>query len=741
MKFLTALLFLFAVPYAMAQNTPYSYSVPDVSNGEAIFCIRQDANGRLLVGTEKGVFAYTGFRSTRIPLVGSISNEITVLEVYGSVVFAANRVGQFFQLQGGKFIPVQLPEFVGDIRQIHFVNNEVQIVGSKFISWYSYPRFQFLEDYQIPYTEPQGAVANWVTSFKDRQYAVLNSGELVEIDDASSRSLLRSTGKFVAGFNGRLAVIPSVVANEPVFSYLNGGFTNWGPLIQRGSARVNTGKVIGNQLFVLTENGMFVYTNALTRRPSHWFPGTNVTAMTADSKGNLWIGTRGKGMLFVPAGRHDIVYSGSLIDIKAGPENTFFGGMQDGSIARFDLKGNIVQRFENPSVSLEPQFLHYDAYANVLFSNTGVFSLKTGKPLGPDGENVKAVARDKKGGIFLAKSTGIVYIPRQSRKIQYYGLTDSSQVYVWRKEPARSVVINPETGEVAMSTVRGVFKIDNRQQLIEISDNGQSIDAQHIIWQNGSLLIFTTENELLTVDGTAITHRTSLASKIGDVIILKVLFHEDYLYFLTERGMFRMKNPGAPLENLKELIGFDGLVIRDFTALGKYIYVASQRGVMRFVWRPQKKAEFSFMLGEIRGRIHPVPDTGKNGVAVFPADEEMIIVPFECIDLTHAEPFLVQYSVYEAGEKRVWNELPSSSQQISLTHLGQGEYNIDFRLIDPVTGETTPIQSKKFVLHGTWYARQWFIWSLILVIAGTVGYTWRWTILRERRKHRGSQPS
>ena len=727
------LIFFVLMIRVSAQVTPYHYTIQAAVSSELIYCATQDDYGRLLIGTDKGLYRYTGFKSTRIAMSGNYSREVSLISRYGNLIFAANKAGQLFQMKGDVLKAVELKDFSGDIRQIAVSAQSVTLTGSKFITKYELPSFKMIAQDPIPFTEAPGTNANSVVKFKGTHYAVLNSGELVEIEEGSSRNIPSSTGKFIVIFNNQLVILPNYVANEPVNSYINGGFKSWGTLLPRSTSRVMNARVIGNQLFVLTENGVFVYTNSMSKKPAHWFLGISTTDIFSDHQGNIWICTKGKGMLFIPAGRHDIVFPGSLLSIEAGPDNTFFGGNLDGSISRFDSKGKELRNYTTNLTNQEALFIYYDAYGKLIFSNMGLFSIFSGAAVNAANESVKGVARDANGGIYMARSSGIVYIPKPKKNTLIYGLTDSTKFSVLLKDPGRSVVIHPRLKDVAMSTVKGVFWKKETGPLTEIAYLDRPIDAQSIAWFRNDLVIATSSNEILVAHDGKIVKRVDLSANIGELVVLKMIATSSFVYILTEKGMYRFADFDTKIESLKELLGFDGLVMRDFTIIDNYLYIATQRGVLRFVWKQEQKVDFTLVVNELYGRKYK-KNRQKNDRTIFPADEQMIIIPFECVNLSGNQHFVIQYAIRSGGEGRVWNSLPASAGQLNLSHLSPGDYSIEFRLVDPVSQATSKIQEKKFRLLGRWYNRPALWWFSGILLALTIGATWRWSLIRQKKR-------
>jgi hypothetical protein len=725
-------LFSFLLLRLAAQTTPYHYTIQAKLPAQLIYCLDQDEFGRLLIGTDKGLYRYNGFKSKHIVSSGSSSKEITQLAKFAEGFLAANRSGQLFRLKGDRLSAVALNGFRGDIRHISVSGQTLTITGTKLVTTYSLPKFGLISQEQIPFTEPEGTAANDVLKFGDIRYAVLNTGELVEIEEGASRNIPNATGKKLVAFGKHLVIIPAFLAENPVYTYSNGRFRSWGTLRNKGNLRVNGAKVHGNRLYVLSDNGVLVYTNAISKKPAHWFKGIPTTDIFKDMHGNLWIATKGRGLLYIPSGRHEIVYTGTLLSIESGPGGTFFGGTLNGSVVEFDSRGRELRTYSSPVNNQEASFMYFDPYSRLLFSNVGLFS-KTGQALNRENESMKGVVRIKGGGLYLAKSSGVVYLPKIPKSSLIYGFADSSKMEVLRREPAKSIVLNEATGEVAFSTVLGVFTRKGNEPVREITLSGKPIDAQALAWFNGQLIIATVDHEMLLVENGRVKKRKDLSMNSGELIVLKMIANGKYVYMLTETGLYRFNDLDKTFEGLRELIGFDGLVMRDFAVAKDKLYIVTQRGVLRLEWKQEEQMSYSLVLHEITGRKYKKYVYKKDRIQ-FPFDEKLIVIPFECVDLSGNQQFIVRYAIHTESERGYWNALPASADQLNLSHLNPGNYTVEFYLYDPVSQTKSVIQRKEFTVLYAWHNRPYLWWFISILLAFIVGLIWRWSIRREQKK-------
>lgn len=716
-----------------AQVSPYHYNVRAGVPAQLVYCLSQDANGRLLIGTDEGLFRYNGFHTKHLIAKGMSSKEITQLVRYGDVFYAANRSGQLLRLKDDKLTTVEPDGFTGDIKQISVKGKMLLITGSRYLHEYSLPELELVNQLEIPFVENPSIAALHVIPYGNSYLALLNTGELVNVKENEARTIPGGKGARLTLFNKQVVIFPSLPNADPVYTFSQATFRNRGTLTRKGTLRVNGTRVIGQRLFVLTDNGIIVYSGKINEKPSHWFPSTAVMDIFRDRVGNLWVATRGKGLFLVPADKHEIIYEGSLLSLIPGPAGTFFGGTLSGNIVQFGQSGKEIRHFSSAINVQEAQYLYYDKSAQLLFSNTGLFSVKKAEALNKANETLKGAARLWSGGIYLAKSNGVVFIPKPGPKTPIFGLSDSSKLVLLSPDPAKCLSLNESKQTVAFCTVKGVYLHEQSTGLKEITLNGKPVDAQSVCWFQDELIVATTGNELLRVRDGKIVSRKEISFSSGEFIVRRMLADKEFVYLLTEQGMHRFKDPGKKTETLRELSGTEGIVMRDFTLVKGKLYVLTQYGVLYLPWNETEKADYSMVVYPVRGSQNSTYEI-IDGRIQFPYDEKHIVVPFECVDLTGNHPFIVRYSLKRAREKGYWNALPADLEQLNLSHLSPGEYTVEFYIYDPVTGEKSAIQRQQFTVLYAWYNRPLFLWGMFVLLAIIVAFLWRRSLLKERQK-------
>lgn len=717
----------------LAQTSPYHYSVRAGVPAQLVYGISQDANGRLIIATDEGLFRYNGFHTKHFTAKGISSREITQMVRYGESFLLSNRSGQLLKLEKDKLKAVSLNGFTGDIRQLLVRGKELIITGSRYIHRFSLPELELKEQLEIPFIESTSTNAIHVLPYGNSFLALLNTGELINVKENEARTVPGVRGAQLSLYHQQVVILPAFLTAEPIITFSNSVFHNKGIVPRKGNLHVNQTRVIGKRLYVLTDNGIIVFNGGIGGKTQHWFSGTPVTDLFKDRAGNLWVATKGKGLLLVPADKHEIIYEGSLLSLIPGPKGSFFGGTLNGGIVQFSRSGKELKQFTNPINVQEAQFIYYDRVGQLLFSNTGLFSTQRGNALNQHNESLKGAARLTSGGVYLAKSNGVIFIPKTGPKTPLFGLTDSSKMELLRAEPARNLSLNEQRQEVAFCTVKGVFLHQPGTPVREITLNGKSLDAQALCWFHEELIIATTENELLRVRDGKVVGKKALSFGSGEFIVRRMLSDESFVYLLTENGMHRFKDLGKKTETLRELSGTEGIVMRDFALANGKLYVLTQNGVLYLPWNETEKADYSMVVYPVRGSKNLEYEI-IDGIPHFPHGEKLIVVPFECVDLTGNHPFIVRYSLHYRREKGYWNALPADLEQLNLSYLSPGDYTIEFYLYDPVTGAKSDVQRQEFTVLYAWYNRPLLWWTVLFIAILTVAYLWRRSLLKERRK-------
>lgn len=718
-QFLLIVILLVSV-LSFGQNTPFHYRVETTIGNHRMFCLQQDAYGRILIGTDNGLYRYNGFNCKRLKMEGVLSNEVLSLEKYQQVYFGLNRSGQVLKITNYSVKALTLKGLKGEIKRISVFNNQLKVSTANYLYSYQLPGLKLLTQTEIPFTDNKRVFANDFTYFQKKWYSLLNSGELVDLEEEAARSLPNNKGKQLIAFAGQLVIIPGNSKNENLYGYKDGEFKNYGGLDQQVNVHVNGAKVIGNQLYVMTEYGVFVYTSKMHKSPSHWFEGIAITDIVLDKFGNRWISTKNKGLLFVPVGKHKIVSSNTFLSLNYIKGKGLFGADLNGDVQLLDAMGNPRKTFSNPVMGREVQWLDVLPESNLLVTDHCLFSIDNPK-LTPIVylETIKGMAQTSKGIWLLAKSSGLVQFKSPQLADFWNKQSDSSAFEVLLREPILQFKQDPVSRKIACITQNGVFYLNDAGEMQAISHYGKKIKALQLQWFKEDLYVVTEANQLLQIKAGKVVQVRDFSQSSGDLVIQKLEASEEYLYVLSDKGIYRLSSIKDKVQSLKDIVGFEGLLMRDMAIDGDHLFIATQRGILSYTWDNKPTAlAANLIVGTIYGSHKPV---FTDGLAVFEPNEQFVIIPTECVDLSGNHQFVMQYRIFKNDESRYWNTVSMNSEQINFSHLEAGTYTVEIRLFDPFSKVTSPLETVQFTIEASWYESHW-LWLLLGLVLGVVGF-------------------
>ena len=126
--------FIFAcctVFLVQGQETPFHYFNTAGVQNEAVYCIQQDAQGRLLLGTQRGLLRYNGFTTKRIPTADEANREIKQIFSTSKGVFVINNHGELFQMKNDTLRRFTVEGLNSDIRWIETEGDYLKLTTAR----------------------------------------------------------------------------------------------------------------------------------------------------------------------------------------------------------------------------------------------------------------------------------------------------------------------------------------------------------------------------------------------------------------------------------------------------------------------------------------------------------------------------------------------------------------------------------------------------------------------------------
>jgi ligand-binding sensor domain-containing protein len=312
MKYFSYLVFLLASLFPcsiIAQEYSYShYDINDGLAGSTVYCITQDKDGFIWVGTESGVSRFDGIHFRNFNAEDGLP-DLEILQIFGDskgrVWMAPFRKSVCFYYRG----------------KIHNPGNDSMLAKIRFNSNIE----SFAED----------AKGNILLQERTALHLIGADNSVREIDSINHRAIKECTaisrsdtgdflveeGKQVFSFSGKgfapffpgddidingmfavfVALSPRLIAyldkenGTVIRSFVTGSVSYRPPISKRHFTHISL-SIIADSLVFINETAGTTEFNIRTKEMKKWLPGREVSRVFRDDDGSLWFTTMGKGL-------------------------------------------------------------------------------------------------------------------------------------------------------------------------------------------------------------------------------------------------------------------------------------------------------------------------------------------------------------------------------------------------------------------------------------------------------------
>ncbi|HHH52069.1 MAG TPA: histidine kinase, partial [Bacteroidetes bacterium] len=317
-KYWHLVLFLFFAFTLMGQEPTYIHFEPEVdlpfstTYGEII----QDSLGYIWFGTDSGLYRYDGEVFERIPMSSHI-RDIEVFDLkkdHNGTLWFLSLTGDLCYLANAEdsarvFNPRHLMDTCAVSRfNIHKNRIFFQIKNSN--KSYNLRSFSHHHDHinKIKLEYPAGGRFNF--AFDKRQHLVvsywfhsnglmdfLSIGPNNQIDSFSLKFNNNSNIDFISD-DDDLYMLVNTLKNGKIYVPHNGRYLQ--KKIFRTPTAINNWYSKDNHLWLLTNNGCYLYDKTKQEVGSISLKGTDIFSMLIDREGGYWFGSNGKGLFYIP---------------------------------------------------------------------------------------------------------------------------------------------------------------------------------------------------------------------------------------------------------------------------------------------------------------------------------------------------------------------------------------------------------------------------------------------------------
>ncbi|AEA44860.1 two-component regulator propeller domain-containing protein [Fluviicola taffensis] len=692
--------FLLFTSFIIAQTKPYYYPVQTSLGDHRITTIVQDDFGRLILGTDKGIFTFNGFQSKQIPSSKLYSNDILQIIKLQNRFYGLNKTGQLFVVKEDRVSTIPIPQIKSPIVRLEeTANGELRIICSEAIYTYSLQPFSLKSTVHIPFYEKGKAELIDYSENEKGSYALLSSNEFVDLKDQTARTLPGMTGRWLMNLKNKLVILPAKPNSNISMQFSNKRFKNLNKLIGSFNHSIQKVCTIDEHIYLLSETGLIIL-RAGEMKIQSVIVGMHVTAVFQDKDKNVWIGTKTKGLYCMPFGSYKLLnatefnsleaYNNQIIARTNGGETQF--------LTSFGKKSN-----KNPFKNTNPQ--------------ENVANAEIATPIILADEFVKSILPLKAGGYLIASSKGLFKIdaktPKEFRK-KLLKPDGRTEIFA---NPIKDLVVSDSSSEMLFSNLEGLFTLNlETLEYHSIRYFNESIDPSQILFNNRKWYVLSSTNKIFTINKGRITHEVNFRENGTNILVTKLKIYNNKFYILSDKTLYRTDQLDGNLERLDELSRMNDLFLRDFVILDKKVFVATQLGLFLFKWE-QFKSDFpSFILGK------PTGDFQTKNSPKFESENTEVIIPYELVELMGNHPYDLQYRLIrnDNTEQVSWSNTSLGLTKLTFEHLSSGSYKLELRLFDPGTKSFSKLISTSFLVKASWY-EDTLIWFIAGILVGFFG--------------------
>lgn len=727
MKGLLFLILLFFPLFSFGTLEPYFHKIGK-QNGlptATIYSIEEDAYGRILFGTEKGLFSYNGIQFKSISCYANHSKSIANLRKASPTVFIGqNFNGQLFILNNDELSELVLPQLPPEILNLRVKGDTLLVISLRSVQVYNWRKKKLLQriDAKEKTTHiftanfgPNGIALSYTDGyfFDGKKGFHLQQNICYDIERKANQLLLTPIYSTVAA--------PLLWKNDRVYPWFN--------LKLKDNPKIHSTNSIGSYTYVCTQSGVIqVAPNGTTNR---WFNGYQATKMFRDKRGNYWVSTLNQGVLFIPTIRAVKLTSEPMVSVALDAHKNVYAGNAFGAVYSLSRDGKTQQTYL-PKLSLtEASFIEIDG--SVLRTPTSVFDLKTGQQLNTAFEYVKHYTKDQNGNFYFAKTYGLLKMAAKHiyERGSEYGNADLKRVEYFTNNRTKDVIVLPDQSIVG-ACIDGIFVWKNKQKK-ELLFKKQHIKATHLALLGQKLFVSTHEFGVLVFQNGEFKEQISIKDLNAFGKVIKTIPTKKGVFILTDMDFFVQRQPKQEPTPLRQQFGLNDSEINDFVLDDSLLYFATDNGVIRIPLQ-EKKREHAHLL------IHSLEMNGKSfqpGKHIsFDYGENDLTIGIEPILFNKSPSTEIQYRLSEYGSKGKWVSVPISSKTIHFSSLKPGDYTLELRISDDSNSCKQEVHTIQFSLLQPWYLKWYWLVIYAMVLAIVISFLW-W--LRSIHLHRKFQ--
>lgn len=716
-----AIVIILCFPVVTFPQFPGFFTLND-ENGlpsNEVYSLVQDKNGFVWLGCDAGLYKFNGVRYNGYKCISQKSKSITGLTLSSSGrLYCYNFRGQIFYIENDtlkelKHTYTNIPNISCDYAGNLYVDHSegIALFNEKKCQWTNFSTFDLNQKEKLTlYTKsvrPRkdnnvyfvtqygigGIIKNKLHIYPSNFFGDNQAGNFILqcLNDevwtfsADGKSVYYLKNNDTKPYTG--VKLKSLIANRKI---------------------TNVRAMPDNSLWISTYTGL-IYFNPATDSVKLLYPFLSFSDCMLDRENNYWLSTLQSGIIRIPELNYTVwnlnnkqLPNDKITKVAAGETEVFFATV-NGYVACLNLETNNIDVYHTGSYA-DVQSLYYHQPSQTLFFyiNNTLYTLKN-KQLNVLKEKVvpvKAMLKTDKQ-FLLASSFGSYFLNENEISIISPGWT-------------RDIAYDHISNAYWFATDKGLFKYTSTDQHLIKSDSlypeTQILGVNYSL-ENNCVYTISFDGVITRVNNQAVS--TVLAQLPTNIQAYKIQYYDNKLYTATNKGLWILDITTGKWEVIARSGGLASDNIQSVAITNNAVWLATGRGLQKLpVQESLDRPKAMLQLKKLKA--------GGN-----------ITSTFNSIHLTYGQPLVLfpEASIYSSDGnfnyayriKNIdsnWSLLPGNAEQISITNIPSGDFEIELKAIDHLGRDSqNTIVINGYVKPPFWKSTAFFILLLILLPA------------------------
>lgn len=698
MKFLLiSLLFFSFCKFSFAENSPIYRPVDLDFSFEQIICLTQDNSGKLMLGTNNGVFIYNGLKTVPFPNSGLEKKSIKSLHRFQGKVFITTETGEIWSFYNKKL--TQLKKSNDNFIFLKEINKTLVILNSTSISIYDVKSGKFNTEEEIPFSDNSNPAVD-IAAHAGNYYVLLKSNELIDFTEKESRNIPFSV-KFLVESTEGLLLFPEFISLSGYSIYKDGVFSSKKMKMPRQMKRIDKIERINGTLYAYTKMGLFRLFPKI-KYGWRWFESENINHIYIDFKQNKWLVSNGNQLLVVPKSKLKKYNSSSFLKSISIDQTTVLL-LNEQQICQLNTAtGKITTKINR---KFKGQQFKRISRSNYILLEDGVYNWKTNVFTPWTKSRFQAIGIMNNKWI-LSDLVGIKEIEVDEYNTE---IEEEIQKMEYTRTDLQFQELEALNGQFYAVSSGKLMSYSNNNW-IEIQNFGKSLDVQFLLSNGVELLVVSTLNKLYTIEDQKVVRERNLTLDGKMIYVINSSYSHFGLVLQTQNSLIRLKNKSESFEKIET----NGMIPLGFHDLGHSIISITYNGMYSYNWKIEKTVFGSFEIG----RPYLINKVG-NKEFQFSQLNGSILIPVDYLDLIGHQDHVYRYRIRSEGAVGMWNIISTSISELRFDYLSAGKYTLELQLFDRVSGESSETKNINFSVSGPWLKLRdvlWFFFGMALTV-------------------------